>query len=263
MNNMFSLHRFAKLLRYDLVTNAPKFFTTFLYLCLLVPFFGVIDFVFNGSITLTLSHNEREFIYASIIIVGTFISPMIIYKHINHYKNGITFISLPASALEKFLSMVVVCCFIVPVSFLVANACLDFLLSSTIFANVYSGHITISDLIKGDDVVVLYYLMGFALFCNMFFSTNKISKTFLSVICIIFLLTTITGVIGLNNIENGIVEEIVASLFDFHEIDFDDINQRYTFIYQRFKFIKEVVISLCTILLFVLTYFRIKKLQLK
>lgn len=137
MNSVFSADRFIKLLKYDLRTNLPKFYITFCMLCSIVPAFGIIAVAFGESISL----NARDFMYTALLYVCSFVSPFVIYKHANNRKGGIYFITLPASAFEKFLSILVVCSLIVPLSFIIANILLDYILSSTLFYVAYEKYV--------------------------------------------------------------------------------------------------------------------------
>ncbi|MDO4736016.1 MAG: hypothetical protein Q4B21_03260, partial [Bacteroidia bacterium] len=137
MNSVFSADRFIKLLKYDLRTNLPKFYITFCMLCSIVPAFGIIAVVFGESISLSV----RDFMYTALLYVCSFVSPFVIYKHANNRKGGIYFITLPASAFEKFLSILVVCSLIVPLAFIIANILLDYILSSTLFYVAYEKYV--------------------------------------------------------------------------------------------------------------------------
>lgn len=124
MNNTFSWHRFGQVLWHDMKNIWPRM--GILMLCLIIPAMLVYLFywVSKGEILSIEVYNRLGVILIMIMIVVV-VAPSMLYKECNNSKNGIYFAMLPASKLEKYLSMLLMTIVIVPLLFTVSICMVD------------------------------------------------------------------------------------------------------------------------------------------
>ena len=252
MNSVFSADRFIKLLKYDLRTNLPKFYITFCMLCSIVPAFGIIALAFGESISL----NARDFMYTALLYVCSFVSPFVIYKHANNRKGGIYFITLPASAFEKFLSILVVCSLIVPLAFIIANILLDYILSSTLFYVAYEKYVGLFGFRVWQDIFTLLRVIGFCILGNLYFVSSKLSKTFFSGLGLIVIGSVFWGATG---ITYSVINELLFSVY----YDASRATEEWVKYENCLLTVRDITRVVLMLSFYLLAYLRIKKLQLK
>ena len=252
MNSVFSADRFIKLLKYDLRTNLPKFYITFCMLCSIVPAFGIIAVAFGESISLSV----RDFMYTALLYVCSFVSPFVIYKHTNNRKGGIYFITLPTSAFEKFLSILVVCSLIVPLAFIIANILLDYILSSTLFYVAYEKYVGLFGFSVWQDIFTLLRVIGFCILGNLYFVSSKLSKTFFSGLGLIVIGSIFWGATG---ITYSIISELVYSVY----YDASRVTEEWVEYENCLLTVRDITRVVLMLSFYLLAYLRIKKLQLK
>lgn len=252
MNSVFSTDRFIKLLKYDLRTNLPKFYITFCMLCSIVPAFGIIAVAFGESISLSV----RDFMYTALLYVCSFVSPFVIYKHANNRKGGIYFITLPTSAFEKFLSILVVCSLIVPLAFIIANILLDYILSSTLFYVAYEKYVGLFGFSVWQDIFTLLRVIGFCILGNLYFVSSKLSKTFFSGLGLIVIGSIFWGATG---ITYSIISELVYSVY----YDASRVTEEWVEYENCLLTVRDITRVVLMLSFYLLAYLRIKKLQLK
>ena len=109
MNEIFDIKRWWKLVQYEVVNYIPNFFKS------LLIFASVIAAVWIFSLTFDFDGlHSREGLVGTLFILATVLSPFIVYKDMNDRKKGYIYAMIPASTLEKLLSMLVLCVVIVP-----------------------------------------------------------------------------------------------------------------------------------------------------
>ena len=110
MNETFDIRRLGTLLRYEIVNYIPHFFKS------LLIFASVIAAVWIFSLTIDapIMQFGRAELVRALFILAIILSPFIIYKDMNNRKKGYIYAMIPASTLEKLLSMTVLCVAIVP-----------------------------------------------------------------------------------------------------------------------------------------------------
>lgn len=152
MNNIFDLKRFGNYFLYDL-RNAKNNYALSLLLCGTML---IIGFVFAQLLSIIFQQHFLEIpIFTKYMLVG--IAYMIvvfgagakIYGNLTEKRAGSNFLMLPASTFEKWLSMTLIACIILPAILLALQLGSDALLS-LIFPNTY-----------GDRVLALEFLQGF------------------------------------------------------------------------------------------------------
>ncbi len=162
MSEIFSLKRFGKCLWADLERGASKFGVTLLVL----SFLEVIVYLLGWLLKLILSSggftrfNEEvvssSFTFFVCIIIIILAMPTSLYGHLTDRRAGADYLMVPASALEKFLSMILVCLIITP----------------GIFVGVYTG---CDALISALDPHFSSYLNSF--YMKAFFTPAAVGRT--------------------------------------------------------------------------------------
>lgn len=180
MNEIFSYKRFGKLFVNDIKRYLPKSYGTILI------FLGILPAIWTVKSLLELGGPmASDSRLAGILILAficTFISIFRIYGTTNHKKKGVEFTMLPASALEKFLSMTLLATVALPIAFLLISFLLDCLMAF-IPTGAYEGFIGIQTLFSAETLLELgkiMLFMCFALCGNMLFRKAKLTKTVFS-----------------------------------------------------------------------------------
>lgn len=126
MSNTFNINRFGKYLKYDLV-SCWKENRTFLLTLALIPVIIYITTVFFGMVTNGLSGfihmaarpalAARISAFSTVAVIFVIFFPARSYGFITEKAKGSAWVELPASQLEKFLSMMLICLIIMPLAF--------------------------------------------------------------------------------------------------------------------------------------------------
>ena len=211
MNNVFEIKRFGKILTKDLKESLPKLGIIALSVCGFILVYWLYTLVLGGTSTDALKDSVRRIIISVIGCVLCVIIPFIIYKRSNHKKHGIYFAMLPASALEKFLSMTLMCLIVCPVIIFGGMILTDTLMAALTpnidslsmfgsnkfvaqdlsegvnynYSYTISGNSFISTYFEMIQVVIIF------MFGNMFFQKSKFSKTILSILACSFMIFAI------------------------------------------------------------------------
>ena len=132
MGNFFNIKRFGKYLTYDL-NNACNYFGFCLLVLGLVPlivfvFQQIFSLAFTQSLTL-LPMWAKYTAFGITMVALVIIAPVKLYGRLTEKRAGSDWLMIPASAFEKFLSMVIVLCVVVPAVFFAVLASCDLLLS--------------------------------------------------------------------------------------------------------------------------------------
>lgn len=132
MNNVFDIKRFGRYLTYDLNNAWNNFGISTLVLGLMpliLLFFNTLfSLVFTGQVQ-QLHPAAKGSILACAFIIVAISGPIKLYGHLTERRSGSDWLMLPASSFEKFLSMMVMLCIILPVAALGLFAVCDLLLS--------------------------------------------------------------------------------------------------------------------------------------
>lgn len=203
MSNVFDIKRFGKYISYDL-NNAWNNFGLSLIVLALVP---LIVFVFQEVFSLAFTQSLTELpVWAKGTALGVtavaliIIAPVKLYGRLTEKRLGSDWLMVPASAFEKFLSMVLILCVVVPVVFLAISSCCDMLLSlipcygeSLIFkgADAWNQLVQMIQDNDGLEVTTAGYSMVWLSFCSSIlvftlgaicFKKNKVAKVILCLI---------------------------------------------------------------------------------
>lgn len=197
MKEIFNLRRFGKLLLSDALTKLPKLYPTMLAVLALMPVIVILHYAgifFEGDCI--KSSTRLTLFYVEFFIV-IFAAPFAIYRNANHRKKGVEFIMRPASALEKTLSMVIICSIVVPIIISVGYIAMDYLLyllpgdymRDSFGKALSNSHTLFAPIIK------MILLQSACIFGNLLFRRAKVALTILSLIALLIAGLSTFGVI--------------------------------------------------------------------
>lgn len=225
MNNVFSLSRFGKYLQYDLVNAKNNYGLSLIISCCTPVFFYLVFLLFSYIFKSGLNNFGTGVQVTALLVswlVVSLIGPSKLYGRLTEKRAGSDWVLIPASALEKTLSMFVVTCVVVPAVGLAVFCACDGLLSMLAPGYgpiLFSGDS--SDFMDGffDASIgvgfgpaaffvswcsnILFFTLG-----AIVFKKSKVAKTILSSFALGIVLTSATSVaLGGMNFDPGIALE--------------------------------------------------------
>jgi hypothetical protein len=209
MNEVFDIKRLGRLIKYEVINYIPNFFKS------LLIFASVIAAVWIFSLTVDFNAcpHSRALLVNVLFVLAIVLSPFIVYKDMNDRKRGYIYAMIPASTLEKLLSMIVLCVVIVPLlayAVLTATDLLLWLLSKAgigpflhmEFYNPFTAVKLVDDEYLQpyiypvfDSIIYLVNLIVYSIMFNTIFRKNKVLKTILFNIAMSFAFVILTAVI--------------------------------------------------------------------
>lgn len=191
MNNIFSFNRFAKLLKKEFYEYFQRFGSTLLvFLSFIIVAWGISLLLDDGGFDIT---TRRTGMYILTYVIAI-LSPFVLYGYANHPKKGIYYALLPASSFEKFLSSVIYTAILTPVLFLFSAVLLDSLL---LLIKSPSWSVSLISGLEASSLWQVYLnliqIVALFLFANMLFKKQKITKSLLSMIGIIIIISIIVS----------------------------------------------------------------------
>lgn len=126
MNNKFDWNRFCKVVNKDFRNLWPMFGTTMIVLATLPFAVWLLTFVFSSKAVI-----GPDFRVVMVMMVSSFAAVMLpsrLYRTMNLRNEGIWYAMLPASKLEKFLSMLIFTFIVAPVAVYLGSMVLDIIL---------------------------------------------------------------------------------------------------------------------------------------
>ena len=138
MNNTFNINRFGKILKHD----GLNFFPNIILALAILWAIPVVVYLFTS---LMPSDGTKDILdaFGRISVIDTLakialiIAPVRLYKYCNDSRKGIVYAMLPASTLEKFLSMVIYCVIVTPIIYIAGALAIDSILA--LFNGPYDG----------------------------------------------------------------------------------------------------------------------------
>ena len=202
MNETFDIKRFGKLLQYEVVNYIPNFFKSLLIFASVIA----AAWIFSLTVDFPVFPNGRVELVDPLFMLAIVLSPFIVYKDMNNRKKGYIYAMIPASTLEKLLSMMVLCIVLVPVIAYVVLTGTDLMLwalSSAgigsfyemvfynpffdeIFKVIYNEDELNYSLPIFDTLLYTIYIVSYTIMFNTIFRKNKVLKTILFNIAIVF-----------------------------------------------------------------------------
>jgi hypothetical protein len=206
---VFDIKRLGRLIKYEVINYIPNFFKS------LLIFASVIAAVWIFSLTFDIDvfPHSRDALVGTLFILAIVLSPFIVYKDMNDRKKGYIYAMIPASTLEKLLSMIVLCVVIVPLlayAVLTATDLLLWLLSKAgigpflhmEFYNPFTAVKLVDDEYLQpyiypvfDSIIYLVNLIVYSIMFNTIFRKNKVLKTILFNIAMSFAFVILTAVV--------------------------------------------------------------------
>jgi hypothetical protein len=221
MNNTFSFNRFKNLLLKDGKMYIRNFGSTLIVLCCMTAILWIFTLLFGKS----ADGASRFAIIVASAALAMMLVPSKVYGKANLSREGVDFAMLPASSLEKFISMFLYCAIVTPIIVFFGGYLVDTLLSLFPFGGFEKPiHLyTINELVRmaGDSkgvaqtgemdiaftdvfpigVIRTSIYMGIIQWAaiymlgNMLFKKHKAGKTFACYLGISYVLSTIFGVV--------------------------------------------------------------------
>ena len=240
MNNTFSFNRFKNLLLKDGKMYIRNFGTTLIVICCLNAIFWIFNLLFSST---TLQ--EVRF---GLLCVWTALAMMLVPEKVfgkaNLSREGVGFAMLPASSLEKFISMFLYCAIVTPIVAFFGGYLVDTLLSLFPFGgfekpiHLYSLNELVSMMNDSEGVIqaggetefsindvfpigvirtgiYVGIIQWAAIFMlgNMLFKKHKAGKTFACYLGIGYVLSTLMGLVMVANGER--IELWMEGFYDY------------------------------------------------
>ena len=209
MNETCNIKRLGRLIKYEVINYIPNFFKS------LLIFASVIAavWIFSLTVDFDVCPHSRAGLVNALFVLAIALSPFIVYKDMNDRKKGYIYAMIPASTLEKLLSMIVLCVVIVPLlayTVLTATDLLLWLLSKAgigpfLHMEFYNPFTAVKLLDKEymlphiypvfDSIIYFVNLIAYTIMFNTIFRKNKVLKTILFNMAMSFAFVILTAVV--------------------------------------------------------------------
>lgn len=223
MNKIFNLKRFGRYFSFDLKNAVNNFGLSLLIMCCLPIILLIIrvllSIIFGGGVSIP-SLPERISLFSIALLIMMIASPVKLYGGLTDKRYGSSWLLIPASGVEKFVSMLLICLVVVPAAYLIVYLGVDGLLSLLI--KDYSPAIIGSDAIKSfatfdipEDLPIemvggpSLYFYGFVvatiltfLLGGLCFKKGKVGKTILVLFLIMMVVSTIISIVVIKSPEH-------------------------------------------------------------
>ena len=268
MNNTLNINRFGKVLKHDGLNFFPKLILT-LAILWAIP---VIVYLFAALMPTNDTNDafdamSRIDLISTLTSIALIIAPARLYRHCNDSRKGIGYAMLPASTLEKFLSMVFYCVVVTPIIYVAGALAIDSILA--LFQGPYEGFaaayyfdryakldaIFTKDNAMLDASLLIFFksisptfmialsmlgtltISSIFMFGNMVFKKRKTGK----MLGILILLFIIFMIVIINLVANN---EALANYFSqMNEENMAEFIKHFTFIAMNVGFYTEIIIS--------------------
>ena len=213
MNNVFDFKRFGNYFLYDLRNAKNNYGLSLLILggmpIVLYIIVQLFSLIFSQHLT-PIAMPVKYIQICIVILIATIGAGTKIYGHVTDKKAGSNFLMLPASTLEKWLSMCLVVCVVVPFVLFALQIASDAAMS-LIFPNSYGARLyellplqQAKDMLNEEGIQINMEGYLFLEWCQsaliftlgaIIFKKSKIAKTILCLLAISFVISTIMMVI--------------------------------------------------------------------
>lgn len=273
MNNTFNIKRFGKVLAKDASNYFPKFKWYYLILVLIPVIIWVWRLLNFNMASYTVE--GRSITILILAVLASILIPARLYRNCNDPKKGMEYALMPASSLEKFISMIIFCIIITPVLYLLGAVIVDtilVLLPHSVYEGFIWSHNVLSDndimnllnknditynendliLIKafeekmrlcgpGLNLFTLVTWISIFMFGNMIFKKHKTTKT-IGIIIIVFII---------------FISILIHYIINHEGMPFDNVTEVLQFL-NNYMNIYIAISSILTVLMLGGTYFKIK-----
>lgn len=193
MNKTFDIKRFVNVVRCDGMSYFQNFGWT------LAVLWGIpvgIWFICYMTANNTGEITEARYGFLQfLMIVAIILIPSRLYKNSNDSRKGIQFAMLPASSLEKFLSMIIYCLIVTPILYMFGAVAIDTIFTLIPGKNPYENYVinqifnvNLIEVDFGDleklvmnlpfyQIFIILSCTSIFMFTNMLFKKRKVSKT--------------------------------------------------------------------------------------
>lgn len=212
----FNIKRLRKCIRYELSAYAPGAAKLLLGICafqILIWIISIINDITGWEIFLFEDGKYINNPYFLLILIGIVagFSPYIIYRDINNRKSGYAYAMLPASTLEKYISMLVISLIIVPVAAFAGVFLTDTVL--TLLSKIGIGGFRNFSFIEGIkngainfSTIGMVILLLYPVFFTTLFRKNKILYSIITVTVLTIIVGYFYSIILFENV-NEIAQE--------------------------------------------------------
>ena len=209
MKEIFDFKRFGKYFVFDLRSCAANYGYSLTLICLMgvIIYIGTVSMglLFNGSWGGPTEAFRSNVFWMSMFVMAVTM-PVKCYGGLTEKKTGSQWLMIPASKLEKFLSMVLITAVFIPMIAFCVSLGLDALLCAvdhTCGSSLISAFISADQKINSIISLALSFLLG-----SIFFKSSKTVKTFL----VLFALGTVTMTVLFMILFNGVnIAELVEN----------------------------------------------------
>lgn len=196
MNNTFDFKRFGQVLARDWKNYFRNFGVLLVAWCLLPVLLWIVTLIIDVRIG---SETRCEWMWVWNVLPVLMIAPSKVYGEANLPRKGVGFAMLPATRLEKFLSMVVYCSFLTPLIVSLGSWIVDSLLSLMPFGG-FEGPIVrpfkFPTMYLVTFTAVNMLTTSIFMFGNMVFKKGKAGKTIAWGLLLLFVITMILQLFG-------------------------------------------------------------------
>ncbi len=138
MNNTLNINRFGKILKHDGLNFFPNLILTLaiLWAIPVIVYLAVALMPTNDTKDAVDAFSRVDLI-STLANIAIIIAPARLYRYCNDSRKGIGYAMLPASTLEKFLSMLIYCVIVTPIVYVAGALAIDSILA--LFHGPYEG----------------------------------------------------------------------------------------------------------------------------
>lgn len=176
MNEIFDWNRFKKVVTMDARGIWPRFGLTILIMALIPMAVWLFMLVLGKNAPEAMAPEIRWILILGCAFVCAIMSPSRMYKNVNLNKNGIYFAMLPASHLEKFLSMLLYCFVVCPLTLVACGVAVDMVLRILPFG-CYNQWLFAHGHWLGDNMEAYYNIVNDPMYTNTFLRPTGIILT--------------------------------------------------------------------------------------
>lgn len=212
MNKTFSPSRFGKYFLHDLVTAKNRFLISGLILGFMPVIVFAINTLINRLVTgnwVTYNHLGNQVLSCCIaIFVAGMVFPTKMYGDLTERRAGSAWLLMPASSFEKWLSMILICLLVVPVLLgallLGSDAALSAIFPQNYGRSLVYWLFNVNSLLSDRSGLEIEFNIPLIIFYEwtgailpfllgaIFFKKSKVAKTFLSLMLLGFVFSTLS-----------------------------------------------------------------------